>query len=346
MVTYGLTCVASWWWGRGMRVVKTVPVEEIVCRGSIKDSDVSRLSKAFVSDHHLSELDADTLFAMTVACPVQAPSWNRFFVDTVAGYVLTQMEPEGYVTAEKAAWLKQRIVSGGRVRSSIEFDLLMSVIERARWVPLSLAALALEEIKAAVINGDGPLRAGKVTVRGIILHAEVELLRNVICAFGHGSSLPMTRTEAEVLFDISAATAGSVPPAAWTELYVQAIANMALSSAGFAAASRESTLKADMGMRHLDAPIEKQVEHILMSVHTDYHRQSQEERALSRLERQRIEIVTNEQLDMGGSAWVAERLLRGRHRSPVEIAVVAYLYRECLLSDDPRALRGRDGQAA
>ena len=140
-----------------MRVVKSVSVEEIVCRGSIKDSDVSRLSKAFVSDQHLSEQDADTLFAMTVACPVQAPSWNRFFVDTVAGYVLRQMEPEGYVTAEKAAWLRQRIVSGGRVRSSIEFDLLMNVIERARWVPLSLVALALEEIKAAVINGDGPL---------------------------------------------------------------------------------------------------------------------------------------------------------------------------------------------
>jgi hypothetical protein len=330
-----------------MRVVKSVPVEEIVCRGSIKDSDVSRLSRAFVSDQHLSEQDADTLFAMTVACPVQAPSWNRFFVDTLTGYVLRQMEPEGYVTAEKAAWLQQRIVSGGRVRSSIEFHLLMSVIERARWVPISLAALALEEIKAAVVNGDGPLRAGKVTVHGIILDAEVDLLRSVICAFGRGSSLPMTRTEAEVLFDISAATAASVPPAAWTEFYVQAVTNLALSSAGFAAASREQVLKAEVGKRHVDAPIETQIEHILMSVRADYRRQSQEERALSRLERQRIEIVTNEDLDMGDSAWVAERLLRGRRRSPVEIAVVAHLYRECLLSDDVRApLQDRDGQAA
>jgi hypothetical protein len=329
-----------------MRVVKSVPVEEIVCRGSIKDSDVSRLSKAFVSDQHLSEQDADTLFAMTVACPVQAPSWNRFFVDTVAGYVLRQMEPEGYVTAEKATWLKQRIVSGARVRSSIEFDLLMNVIERARWVPLSLVALALEEIKAAVINGDGPLRAGKVTVRGIILDAEVGLLRTLICAFGHGSSLPMTRTEAEVLFDIAAATAASVPPASWTELYVQAVTNMALSSAGFAAASREAILRADEDRRYVDAPIETQIEDILMSVRADYHRQSSEERALSRLERQRIEIVTNEELDMGDSAWVAERLLRGRRRSPVEIAVVAHLHRESLLSDEARPQQGRDGQAA
>jgi hypothetical protein len=329
-----------------MRVVKGVPVEEIVCRGSIKDSDVSRLSRAFVSDQHLSEQDADTLFAMTVECPVQAPTWNRFFVNTLSGYVLQQMEPEGYVTAEKAAWLRDRIVSGSRVRSSIELDLLMSVIERSRWVPLSLAALALEEIKAAVVNGDGPLRAGKETIRGFILDGEVDLLRTVLCAFGRGSSLPMTRTEAEVLFDIAAAITGSVPPAAWTELYAQVVANLALSSAGFAAC-RESILKAEVGKRHVDEPIEAQVEQMLASVRTDYHRQSPEERALSRLERQRIEIVTNEELDMGDSTWVADRLLHGRRRSPVEIAVVAHLHRECLLPDQGRAQRhGRDGQAA
>jgi hypothetical protein len=330
-----------------MRVVKSVPVEEIVCRGSIKDSDVARLSKAFASDQNLSEHDAGTLFVMHASCPVQAPSWNRFFVDVIGSYLLKEIEPEGYVTAEKAEWLKERILSGGRVRGSVELHLLMSVLERARWVPLSLAALALEEIKATVVHGDGPLRAGKVTVRGIILDAEVTLLRSVLSIFARGSSLPLTRTEAEVLFDIAAATSASVPPAAWTELFVQAVANLALSSAGFAAASREAILKAVEGRHHLETPIEAQIQDILSSLHLDYHRLSVEERALARLERQRIEIVTNEELDMGDSTWVVDRLLSGRRRSGVETAVVAHLRRECLLTEDwSTPLAGRDGRAA
>lgn len=330
-----------------MRVVKSVPVEEILCRGSIKDSDVTRLSSALASDYHLSERDADTLFLMHVSCPVQAPSWSRFFVDVVGGYILKEVEPEGYVTAEKAAWLKGRLLNGSRVRGSVELSLLMSMIERARWVPLSLAALALEEIKATVEHGNGPLRAGKVVVRGIILDAEVELLRAVLSIFARGSSLPITRTEAEVLFAISAATASSVPPASWTELFAQALANLALSSAGFAAASRDTFLRAGGSRRHLETPIEAQIQDILSSLHADYHRLSVEERALARLERQRIEIVTNEELDMGDGLWLADRLLRSRRRSAVETAVVTHLRREFLLADDwSTPLAGRDGRAA
>src|SRR5690606_16953074 len=91
--------------GCGMRVVKSVPVEEILCRGSIRDSDVAKLALAYRSDRHLTAEDADTLFLMTQSCPVQAPAWSDFFIEALGDYLLSDMAPEGYVTADKASWL-------------------------------------------------------------------------------------------------------------------------------------------------------------------------------------------------------------------------------------------------
>jgi hypothetical protein len=59
-----------------------------------------------------------------------------------------------------------------------------------------------------------------------------------------------------------------------------------------------------------------------------YREQTSEERALARLERQRIEIITNEQVTEGEATWLAERLGRDGQLTPAEDALIAYLYRE------------------
>jgi hypothetical protein len=59
-----------------------------------------------------------------------------------------------------------------------------------------------------------------------------------------------------------------------------------------------------------------------------YQEQSAEERALARLEHQRIEIITNEVITQAEAAWLCERIGRDGRLTANEAALVAYLQRE------------------
>jgi hypothetical protein len=219
-------------------------------------------------------------------------------------------------------------------------------------VPASLVTFALAQVRAAVVNGDGPLRLGQVPMRGVIAEREVELVRAILCALGSDSSLAITRAEAEMLLDINAALAASPARPAWTDLFVKAVANVLMSSAGYAAPPRKIALGAEKssGPRREPWPIAALTTMValsLNSVRDAYHRQSLEERALSRLERQRIEIVTNEEMTDIDGRWLTDRLSGDISLSATEEALLAYARREKLIADPmaPAPLE-RDGKAA
>jgi hypothetical protein len=335
-----------------MRVLTSDAVEEIICRGSIKDGDVRRLSRSLREDGTIEQHEAEQLLAINKSCPVQGPAWREFFVEAITDYLVRQLEPAGYVTAEKAHWLVSQISQDGRVTTKTELDLLVRVLEKARWVPASLVTFALAQVRAAVVNGDGPLRLGQVPMRGVIAEREVELVRAILCALGSDSSLAITRAEAEMLLDINAALAALPARPAWTDLFVKAVANVLMSSAGYAAPPRKIALGAEKssGPRREPWPIAALTTMValsLNSVRDAYHRQSLEERALSRLERQRIEIVTNEEMTDIDGRWLTDRLSGDISLSATEEALLAYARREKLIADPmaPAPLE-RDGKAA
>jgi hypothetical protein len=335
-----------------MRVLTSDAVEEIICRGSIRDGDVSRLSRSLSEDGSIEQHEAEQLLAINKACPVQGPAWRDFFVDALTDYLVRQLEPTGYVTAEKAHWLISQISQDGRVTTKTELDLLVSVLDTARWVPASLVTFALSQVRAAVVNGDGPLRLGQIPIPGVIAEREVELIRAMLCALGSDSNLALTRAEAEMLLEIDAALQGSAARPAWTDLFVKAVANVLMSAEGYSVPPRKIALGADRnaGPRREpwpNAALPTMVALSLNSVREAYHRQTLEERALSRLERQRIEIVTNEEMTEIDGRWLAHRLSGDVRLSPAEEALLAYARREKLIADPQApAPAERDGKAA
>lgn len=317
-----------------MRVVKSVAVEDILARGSIKDADVARLIEGFSSSPTVTEDDADTLFYLNRACPVQAPAWCTFFVDLLADFHIHQMAPCGYVTADKSQWLTHLIVTDGRVATRNEFDLLVAVIRRSRWFPLSLLRFGLEQVREAIVHGSGPLRAGLGGVGpGQVLVSDVDLIRDMLCAFGGGSSLPLTRHELEILLDIEMRVGCHEPPAAWTDLFAKAICNAVLCGGGYVGPERGLALRGSHTLRE-DLTLADRVTVSLAPVVQDYCWPSAEEQALSRLERQRIEIVTNEEiLDQQDTVWIDHRIQGRVACTPAEREVFRFLREENLLLD-------------
>lgn len=316
-----------------MSVLKSVSIDDIIKRGRIQETDVQAMRRGFYEDGLIGAEEAGQLFNLNEACASQHDSWPWFFVEAVTDFVVNQVEPEGYLTAENADWLISRITNDGQVQSKTELDLLVHVLDKARWSPERLVKFALDQVKRAVIDGDGPLRTGQKLEKGTINEAEVDLLRRILYAFGGDGHIAITRAEAEVLFEIDEAMSGQPPNPAWTDLFSKAVANVILAASGYAPPSREEALRAETwlagrGDLSPGALLKAMVTSSLSSVWDCYHGQSAEERALERLERQRIEIITNEQITEGEATWLAERISRDGRLSPTELALIGFLRKE------------------
>lgn len=315
-----------------MSVLSAVPIAEIKARGSIKDADVLRLRRNYYDDGHISAEEADIIFALNDACPVQDPAWADCFVETITDYIVDQAKPEGYLTAGNAAWLIQRVSKDGRIESKTEMELLVSVLDRARWAPQSLVTFALEQVKDAVISGAGPLRSGKVLEPGLVSEADVDLLRRVIYSYGGDGNLAVTRPEAQILFDIDAASAGADNHPSWPDLFVKAVANCVMAASGHAAPLRADALARDAWLdRRGDLSFDKMLAGLaggFKGLFDGYREQSPEERALARLALQKIEIVTNEAVTEVEAAWLARRIGSNGRLTPNERALLMFLKAE------------------
>ncbi len=314
--------------------LQSLPVQEILSRGTIKDADVSRFRRIFYEDGIVASDECDLLFKLNSKCDIQEPDWAPFFVEAVTDYIVFQERPQGYLTADNAHWLLDRIAKPGKILSKTEFELVINVIDKARWAPVSLAKYALEQVKAAVLTGMGPTRQGKPIEAGYITDYEVDVLRRILYAFAGEGHVAITRDEADVLFDIDEAVQNAPANPAWTDLFVKAVANVIMAASGYAVPSREEALRQEAS---LDQPEQKtsvlafllsMVRSNLSSIQDSYMDQTAEERALARLEHQRIEIITNEAITEAEAAWLAGRIGRDGRLSPSEHALVAYLKNE------------------
>ncbi|MCZ7596346.1 MAG: hypothetical protein M5U16_16785 [Hyphomicrobium sp.] len=180
--------------------MQSLPITEMLQRGSIHDVDVLRLRGAFHNDGFISADEAEALFTLNETCQQQDPAWAEFYIEALTDHLVSQVEPEGYLTAAEAKRLTDRIAPGGVVARKSDLDLIVNVLDKSRWSPVSLSRIALQQVKRAVIDGDGPLREAHPNQAGTIRECEVELIRRILYAFGGDGHVAITRPEAEVLF--------------------------------------------------------------------------------------------------------------------------------------------------
>lgn len=324
-----------------MVIPTSVSVDDILERGSIKDGDVLRLRRAIYEEHAVSLEVAEALLRLEDHCPIKDPAWADFFIEVLTDYIVHQAKPEGYIVAEKARWLIERIAPEGRVRGRAQLDLLVGVIEAGRWSPTSLAVFALEQIRIAVQTGAGPLRIGIAAEPGSITSTDIELARRVLLAFG-GDGISTTRAEADALLAIDAALAPGKSTPAWTDFLVKAVGIGVLAALGRAVPPRRDVLRSDdIAARSIFAGPAASASHGRQlgsfagsmiaagagMIWASPRPLSPEERAMSRLARQRLEIVTNEAIHEADESWVLSHF--DRHGlGENEIAVLAYLKHE------------------
>lgn len=295
-----------------MGVLSAVSVSEIKARGSIKDADVLKLRRNYYEDGSITAEEAEGILALNDACPIQDPAWADCFVETITDFIVNQAEPEGYLTQENAQWLIRHIARDGQIGSKTELELLLNVLDKARWVPQSLVQFALQQVRDAILHNSGPLRAGRTRGVPAVGAADVDLLRRIFYSFGGDGNLAVTQAEAEVLFEIDVATAEADNHPSWSDLFVKAIANCVLGVSGYATPPRAVALARDAWLeRRGELSIDEVLSGLARPIRKlfgGYREQTGEERAIARLTQQKIEIITHESITPTEVKWLAERI--------------------------------------
>jgi hypothetical protein len=305
-------------------------VDAIVAKGSITDADVLALRRDCYSDSKISKEEAAKLFEINDKCQSHAIAWSQFFTEALSDFVVHQMKPEGYVDEINAEWLITHIDVDGKLESFNELELLIEIFEKAKSVPACLNLYALNQVKRAVLSGEGVTRSGKALQAGIVTEGDVEILRRILYAYGSGNNIGITSAEAELLFDINDATSKADNHPSWNVLFAQAIANHLMMAQGHVAQDRETALRQENWLDEkptMDGFVSAMVKG-LREIYKGFGADDSEAKARKRRLALEANIQTSEKISSSEANWLAARINKDGEISAAEKAVLTFIKQE------------------
>ncbi len=223
--------------------------------GKIQPDDVRYFRGEVFRDGVVSQAEAEALFSLNTGVSQKCPEWDAYFVEAISAYVVEQAEPRGHVSHANAQWLVDSIARDSRVEPANELELVVKILDRSHSSPELLVGFALQMVSRAVLDGEGPLASGRTLAPGLIGEAEVELLRRILHAYGGEAGISISRTEAEILFDLNQRTEGADNHPAWRELFVKAIGNYLMAAATDRAPSRAEAIAREEWLQDTDIDV-------------------------------------------------------------------------------------------
>lgn len=307
-----------------------IPVAGLAEKGRISAEDVLMLRGEVFRDGVVSRAEAESLFALHNACQDRCPEWTTFLVEAIGDYLVHQERPAGYISDDNADWLVRAISRDGTVDGTIELEVLISVLEKARFAPDRLSAFALRQVATAAIDGTGPLACGRELAPGIIGEAEVDLLRRILHAFSGERGSGISRAEAEVLFDLNDRTVEEMNHPSWDELFVKAIGNFVMCASGYEAPPREVALAREVFLDNANSDIAGFFRRMVAGVGAglfDLYRRPEGVEASwrARNARQDADMAQAERVEEEEARWLVDRIGRDRLIHENERQLLAFI---------------------
>ncbi len=283
--------------------------------GYVSAKDVTLLRQGVFKDGIVSDDELDALFALGERAPEGDAEWAHFFAEAAADFYLREEEPHGYFTDEEFQTLKARVTRDGASASALELGLLVRLLETAKSVPDAMSGFVADQIKAEIA-------AKKAGPR--VSAQDASLVRRFIFAVGGAGNVAVTRREAELLFDIADMTAGAKNDAAWTELFVKAVANHLMCAIGYEPPSRDEALSTQKFMADRTVSVggffKRMIEGSLSGLKADGPSAQAERNAARAIAAAAAEKVTETESD-----WFADRIGRDGALHADERALVEHL---------------------
>jgi len=134
------------------------------------------------------------------------------------------------------------------------FHSLLAAIERSDIEVVDLSAIALRNVLTGVITGEGPTTSGRIHFSRMLDLSDAQLCARILMAAGGPAGTPVTRLEANLLFDIDAAAAERTDDGRFDDLLVKSVAHFALAEAGHIVPPRQIALDRATGLSSWASP--------------------------------------------------------------------------------------------
>ncbi len=214
----------------------TQPIETrlaaIGADGYVTADEVLFLRRSVFANGVVCERELDAIFALGNRAPEGDLEWPQFFAEAVADFYLREEEPQGYLTEEEFDELQARIVGNG-CANRLERALLVKLMETALETPPEMSAFTGRELKASIMSKERPA----------VSKEDVMLIRRWLFAAGGAGNVGVTRTEAEILFDVNDAVKFGEATPAWGQLFTQGVVNHLMAGLGYSVASRQEAME-------------------------------------------------------------------------------------------------------
>jgi len=226
---------------------------DIKARGTIAETDIAVIRRSLFADGIVSRIEADALFKIERARTNHLPGWSELFSEALTDYCIRQEPPEGYLSEETSSWVMAEISEVKHPSTDAEIEFLINVIEKAREVPVSFSAFALNHVKNMVMYGGGPDARGRQHHGGRISEADIHALERILWGAGTEGHMAISREEAEALFAIAEMSTGAENDDRFEDMFAKAIGNYLLGATGRPVPPREVALRWETEETHLDA---------------------------------------------------------------------------------------------
>jgi hypothetical protein len=307
--------------------------------GRIEAQHAQQLRQFIYGDNKVSREDADLLFSLNDACKTKDAAFVALYVEALTDYFVWQTEPRGYVTAEHGRYLIEQVTRDGHIDTQTELELVLNVVHWARQCPDDLAVLVLDAVRQSVMRSkDTPFGANRP--RTAIGAGDVAILTKALYAPAGDGSLLVTRREAELLFELNDATDAGANDPAWSDFFVNAIANHVMNPLEVRpapsrddAARRErwlnergsiSTLLSGVAsaIRRGDVPVREVMDEFDPTWGKHFRKEANAVAAAAKTQ------VAREAVDADEARWLAARILRDGAIDENERALLVFLKKE------------------
>ena len=176
-------------------------VQRIQSAARLSEADMWRLATEMCADGIRTASEAEAVLHCHARLDRLEGDWPKRFTRALRDYLLLRTEPEGEVSADNLAWLREHVAPQGRVRTKSELDLLIMMYKQAEDVTDGYGVFVLEAlcewlIAAGKVDGDIVERIGAVLAMGDkggtpwVSHAEAAVLLRTNDRLGHAGDDP------------------------------------------------------------------------------------------------------------------------------------------------------------
>ena len=304
--------------------------------GFVSAEDVLFLRRNVFQDGIVSAQEMDALFALGEQSPDGDREWAQYFAEAAADHYLREEEPQGYLTSAEFQRLRAQVTRDGHCASGLEVGLLIHILKNALSTPEEFSDFIAEQFQVYFAN-----KVGGPTVT----EQDVVMLREYLYAAGGAGNIAITRSEAELLFDIHEMTANADNHTTWADLFIKAVAAHLMQHVGYKPLAREEALRLHEWAKDTNVNpggfFGRMFSGGLTAVKEAYGRKSV--RAQRNAEDE-IAVQIAEQVTAREADWLADRINNDGAVNELEKAVIAYM-RE-LEADLPPKLRALVADAA